>query len=123
MLTKDLTAGEKRIRYDLLNDAKEHVASRETSLEIAPREQLTLLADNAPVLITNPDDSVRIRVTVNNSGNIPEQVTLVFNVANLQGASPFAEVATSVAPGEQREFIHSFIASGNLLAAERFECG
>lgn len=121
LLTKDLTAGEKRIRYDLLNDAKEHVASRETSLEIAPREQLTLLADNAPVLITNPDDSVRIRVTVNNSGNIPEQVTLVFNVPNLRSAPSFTEMTASVAPGEQREFIHRFIASGNLLAAERFE--
>jgi len=121
LLTKDLTAGEKRIRYDLLNEAKEHVVSRETSLEIKRHEQLILLTDNAPVLITNPEDSVRLRVTIKNNGNISEQITLVFNVPNLRSAAPFTEMTASVLPGEQREFIHSFIASSNLLAAERFE--
>lgn len=121
LLTKNLAAGVKEIRYDLLNEAGESVASRETSLQIEQRERLTLLADQAPVLITDPDDSVRIRVTLNNDGNITEQVTLVFNVPNLQSAPPFTEVTASLAPGEQREFIHSFIASSNLLAAERFQ--
>jgi len=121
LLTKDLAAGEKNIRYDLFNEAKEIVASCETSLQIEQRERLTLLADNAPLLITDPDDSVRVRATLNNSGNITEQVTLVFNVPNLQSAPPFTEVTASLAPGEQREFIHSFIASSNLLAAEQFQ--
>ena len=121
LLTKELAAGEKQIGYDLFNDAGESVAHCETSLKIEQRERLTLLADNAPLLITNTDDSVRVRVTVGNSGNMTEQITLVFNVTNLQNAPPFTEVTASLAPGEQREFIHRFIASSNLLAAEQFQ--
>lgn len=121
LLTKNLAAGDKKIRYDLFHEANEIVASCETSLHIEQRERLTLLVDNAPLLITDPDDSVRIHTTLNNSGNITEKVTLVFNVPNLQSASPFTEVTASLAPGEQRRFIHSFIASSNLLDAEQFK--
>lgn len=121
LLTKDLTAGEKKVRYDVLNEAKKSVAHCEASLQIAQRERLTLLTDQAPILITDPDDSVRVSVTVSNNGNMTEQITLVFNVPNLRNVSPFTEMTTSLAPGEQQEFIHSFIASSNLLTEERFQ--
>jgi hypothetical protein len=121
LLTKDLMAGEKQIRYVLLNEANEAVASRETLLEIERREQLTLLTDGAPILITNPDDSVHIRLRINNIGNVTEQITLVFNVPNLQSAPPFTEVTASLVPGEQKEFTHSFIASNNLHDAGQFQ--
>jgi len=38
-------------------------------------------------MVINPEDSVRIQVTVHNSGNTVEEVTVVFNVPNLRGAS------------------------------------
>ncbi len=121
LLTKDLNAGEKKVRYDVLDAAKKSVAHCEASLQIAQRERLTLLTDDAPILITNPDDSVRIRLRVNNGGNIIERITLVFNVPNLQNASPFSEVTASLLPGEQKEFNHGFIASNNLHAAGQFQ--
>lgn len=121
LLTKDLTAGEKIIRYNLLNETNDRVAGYETSLQIEQRERLTLLADNIPTLLTNPDDSVRINVTLLNGGNITEQVYLVFNVPNLQNAPPFTEMTATLSPGEQRVFLHSFLASSNLLATERFQ--
>lgn len=121
LLTRDMVAGNKHIRYDLINEVDEKVATSKTSLMIEPRERLNLLADSEPILITNPDDSVRVRLKVNNDGNIPEQLILVFNVPNLQTMSPFTEVTFTLDPGEQKELIHSFIASSNLLASEQFQ--
>lgn len=121
VLTRDLGAGEKKICYNLLTDENELVSSCETLLQIELREQLTLLAENGPSLLTNPDDSVRVNVILQNSGNVTEQVILVFNVPNLHNAPPFTEVTATLAPGEQQKFTHSFIASSNLLAAGRFQ--
>ena len=120
ILTKDLVSGEKKIRYDLINDTGVYMNSCITSLQIEEREQLIMMVDNSPNLITNPDDSVRINVTLQNGGNITEDVYLVFNVPNLQGSSPFTELYAVLSPGEQHDFTHSFLASSNLLSAERF---
>jgi hypothetical protein len=120
ILTKDLDSGEKKIRYDLINDTGVYMNSCITSLQIEEREQLIMMVDNSPNLITNPDDSVRINVTLQNGGNITEDVYLVFNVPNLQGSSPFTELYATLSPGEQHDFTHSFLASSNLLSAERF---
>lgn len=120
ILTKNLNSGEKKVRYDLLNDNGTFVNGCETFLQIEERDQLLLMVDNSPTLLTNPDDSVRINVTLQNSGNITEHVYLVFNVPNLQGASPFTELKATLSPGEQRDFTHSFLASSNLLSTERF---
>ena len=115
ILTKNLNSGEKKVRYDLLNDNGTFVNGCETFLQIEERDQLLLMVDNSPTLLTNPDDSVRINVTLQNSGNITEHVYLVFNVPNLQGSSPFTELTATLSPGEQRDFTHSFLASSNLL--------
>jgi len=79
-----------------------------------------LLADDTPVMVINPEDSVRIQVTVQNSGNTVEEVTVVFNVPNLRGASPFTELKETLAPREQKRFTYSFIPSNNLLSAGQF---
>jgi len=63
---------------------------------------------------------VRIQVTVQNSGNTVEEVTVVFNVPNLRGASPFTELKETLAPREQKRFTYSFIPSNNLLSAGQF---
>jgi hypothetical protein len=117
---RDIGAGRKTIRYSLFNEKKEKVLSRETYIDIEEREQIYLLAENTPVMVIHPEDSVRIQVTVNNSGNTHEEVTLVFNVPNLRGAPAFTELKETVAPMEQREFTHSFIPSGNLLSSGQF---
>lgn len=121
LLTKDLEAGEKQIRYHLYNNKREIVSIRETALDIEQQERIVMLTDQAPPPLTNPDDSVRIHVTMNNMGNVTEHLTLVFNVPNLRTSSPFTEVTASLAPGEQRDFTHRFIASGNLLEEGRFQ--
>ncbi|MDD4698028.1 MAG: carboxypeptidase-like regulatory domain-containing protein [Fermentimonas sp.] len=120
ILTKNLNSGEKKISYNLLNDVGVNVDSCATLLQIEEREQLIMMVNNAPTLLSNPDDSVRINVTMQNNGNVTEEVYLVFNVPNLQGSPPFTELKAVLSPGEQRNFTHSFLVSSNLLAAERF---
>lgn len=117
---KDMEAGRKTISYTLFNEAQEKVLSREEIVDIEQREQIYLQADDAPVMLINREDSVRVTVTVNNRGNTREEVTLVFNVPNLRGAPTFTEVKTEMAPLEQHRFTHSFPASGNLLSSGQF---
>lgn len=121
LLTKNLESGNKKISYTLLNEELEELIKDEVTVEIEPRRRLTLTTDNAPVLLTNPGDSVRITATVNNIGNITEEVTLVFNVPNLQNKNPFTEMTAILAPGEQHEFTYNFIPSDNLLKLAQFQ--
>lgn len=120
ILTKDLDSGEKIIQYNLIDDSGENIDSCVTFLQIEKREQLIMLVDNNPKLLTNPDDSLRINVAIQNSGNTTENIYLVFNVPNLQGDSPFTELSATLNPGEQRDFTHAFLASSNLISSERF---
>lgn len=117
---KDIGAGRKTIRYIILNEKKERVLARETYINIEKREQIFFMTDDAPLMITRPEDSVRVHVTVNNSGNTYQEVTLVFNVPNLREAPAFTEMKITMAPMEQKRFIHSFIPSGNLLSSGQF---
>jgi hypothetical protein len=116
----NVSAGRKTVRYGVYNEKKEKVLSRETYIDIEKREQIYLLADDAPVMVINPEDSVRIQVTVHNIGNTYEEVTVVFNVPNLREVSPFTELKETVAPREQKRFTYSFIPSGNLLSSGQF---
>lgn len=120
LIVGDAGAGRKTIGYAVFNEKKEKVVSREAYIDIEKRERIYLLADDTPVMAINPEDSVRIRVTVDNSGNTREEVTVVFNVPNLRGVSPFTELKETVAPMERKQFTYSFIPSGNLLSSGRF---
>jgi hypothetical protein len=117
---RDIAAGRKTVRYCVYDEKKEKVLCRETYIDIEKREQIYLLADDAPVMVINPEDSVRIQVTVNNSGNTREEVTVVFNVPDLLGAPPFTELKETVLPMEQKRVTFSFIPSGNLLSSGQF---
>jgi len=120
VMGRDIAAGRKTVRYGVYNEKKEKVLSRETYIDIEKREQIYMLADDTPVMVINPEDSVRIQVTVHNIGNTYEEVTVVFNVHNLRGGSPFTELKETLAPREQKRFTYSFIPSGNLLSAGQF---
>lgn len=117
---KDIGAGRKTFRYIVLNQKKEEVLSREAYIDIEEREQIFLMADDTPLIVTRPEDSLRVHVTVNNSGNTYQEVTLVFNVPNLREAPVFTEMKVTLAPMEQKRFIHSFIPSANLLSSGQF---
>jgi hypothetical protein len=120
VMGRDIAAGRKTVRYCVFNEKKEKVLCRETYIDIEKREQIYLLADDAPVMVINPEDSVRIQVAVNNSGNTREEVTVVFNVPDLRGVSPFTELKETVLPMEQKRFTYSFVPSGNLLSSGQF---
>lgn len=66
---RDLGAGRKTIRYLILDGKKESVLARETYIDIEEREQIYLSVSDAPLMVPQDGDSVRIDVTVNNSGN------------------------------------------------------
>ncbi len=120
LLVGDSEAGRKTVRYAVLNDRKEEVLHRETHMDIERRERIYLQSDDTPVMVINPEDSIRIRVTVDNSGNTVEDVTVVFNVANLRGVPPFTEFKARVAPMERKQFTYSFLPSKNLLSSSQF---
>ena len=120
IVNKDAGAGRKTIYYTLFDEQQEEHLSREAYIDIQKREQIYLMASDAPVMLTNPEDSVRITVTVHNSGNTVEEVTLVFNVPNLREATTFTEIKARVLPMEQRRITYSFLASGNLATSRQF---
>lgn len=117
---RDLGAGRKTIRYLILDGKKESVLARETYIDIEEREQIYLSVSDAPLMVPQDGDSVRIDVTVNNSGNTSQEVTLVFNVPNLREVSPFTEMKFTMVPMEQKRVTYSFIPSANLLSSGQF---
>jgi len=117
---KEVGAGRKRVCYSILDETRSPVMEREAFIEIEQREQLFLHSDEAPVMLLDPRDSVRVTVTVTNRGNIREEIALVFNIPNLQGAPAFTEVTAELDPMEQQQFMHSFPASANLLSSVQF---
>jgi len=117
---KDLDAGRKTVRYIIRDGKKEEIVSREAHINIEAREQIFLVTNDAPLMVINPEDSVRVEVAVNNSGNTYQEVTLVFNVPNLRESPAFTEMKIVMAPMEQKRFVHSFIPSANLLSSGQF---
>ena len=60
IVNKDAGAGRKTIYYTLFDEQQEEHLSREAYIDIQKREQIYLMASDAPVMLTNPEDSVRI---------------------------------------------------------------
>lgn len=120
IVEENIEAGKEKIQYDIFNEKKEKILSKEVFINIEKRVQLQLLTDNIPQIIIHPQDSVRINVTVNNNGNTHENVTLVFNVPGLRGRPAFSELKAIIAPKENKQFTYSFMPSSNLLSLGQF---
>lgn len=120
LIGKSAGAGRKNVVYHFYDETNHLLSDKEIVLDIKEREQINLWVDDIPVMITNREDSVRVRAVVNNRGNKEEEVTLVFNIPDLHGAPSFIELKAKVKPMEQRPFVCSFMASGNLLSSEQF---
>lgn len=120
VIGKNLSAGEKSFRYILFNEKGESVLVKDLSFNVELRESISIITDDTPLMVINPEDSVRINVTVNNLGNLTEEVTLVFNVPEIRGISPFTEVKFSVDPMSRKSQTFSFIVSSNLLLKAQF---
>lgn len=117
---KDISAGIKTIRYTLFDEDGLFVTSSEVKFEIEERVNVHLITDDTPVMLINPEDSVRIKVTINNFGNSREEITLVFNVPELRNAMPFTEIKAAIEPMSRKQFTYSFIPSSNLLDLVQF---
>ncbi|MEA5080749.1 MAG: hypothetical protein VB024_03885 [Dysgonamonadaceae bacterium] len=114
-------AGIKSIKYTKIDQNGRFLESVKTTLEIQKREQLNLIAISAPIVITIPNDSIRVNVYVKNGGNNDENVKLVFNVPGLQGAPQFVEISGIVKAMEQKSFVYSFYQSRNLAATDQYQ--
>ncbi len=111
---KEISSGKKNIRYDLFDEDGTFVLKGDVNFEIEERVHVHLMTDDAPIMLINPEDSVRINVTVNNSGNTTEEITLVFNVPELRGMPAFTEFKAVIEPMSRIKFTYSFIPSNNL---------
>ncbi|MDD4009179.1 MAG: hypothetical protein PHQ67_05130 [Fermentimonas sp.] len=120
LIGKNISAGTKILSYGLFDESDIFVLNTEVKIEVKERVHIHLMTDDAPVMLINPEDSVRINVTVNNFGNTFEEVTLIFNVPELRGASPFTEMKATVDPMSRKIFTYSFIPSNNLLTVVQF---
>src|SRR5690554_2782488 len=72
IVDKSLSAGSKAYKYSLLDRSGKEVLIRDMGYTIDLREHINLIVDEATYIILNPEDSVRINVTVNNMGNRSE---------------------------------------------------
>ena len=120
VIGKNLSAGLKPFRYILLNETGGSVIVNDCNYNVEVRENISIITDDTPLMVINPEDSVRINVTVNNLGNLTEEVTLVFNVPEIRGISPFTEIKISVDPMSRKSQTFSFIVSSNLLLKAQF---
>ncbi|MFA6853705.1 MAG: carboxypeptidase-like regulatory domain-containing protein [Bacteroidales bacterium] len=120
VISKNLSAGIKPLRYTLYNEEDNSVLVKEMNYKVEVRENINLITDDTPLMVINPEDSVRINVTVNNIGNLTEEVTLVFNIPEIRGIPQFTELKLRVEPMSRKTQTFSFIVSSNLLIKPQF---
>ncbi|HBX46080.1 MAG TPA: hypothetical protein DEG28_09395, partial [Porphyromonadaceae bacterium] len=60
VMAKNIPAGRKTVAYTLFDDHRKQLLRRETHIDIEKRERIFLAADEAPILVTHPEDSIRI---------------------------------------------------------------
>ena len=113
-------AGLKDYKYSLLDMSGKEILVKDMNFEIEVREHINLNVDDTPLIILNSEDSVRVNVTVNNLGNLTEDVILVFNVPEIRNFPQFTEMKVSVEPMTRRTYTYSFIPSNNLLQKTQF---
>ncbi len=111
---KEISSGRKDVRYDLFDEDGTFVSRGDVNFEIEERVHVHLMTDDTPIMLINPEDSVRINVTVNNLGNTTEEITIVFNVPELRGMPAITELKAIIEPMSRMKFTYSFIPSSNL---------
>lgn len=117
---QNVKAGTSQIEIVLLNGKKEALQTKTLSREVEKSNRLQLTSPNPMLYITNPNDSLTVRATINNMGNSDQQVTVVFSVLGLVGEKNFFERKGEVKMQEDRTFTLKFLPPRALLDKSEF---
>ncbi|NKI28224.1 carboxypeptidase regulatory-like domain-containing protein [Arenibacter sp. 6A1] len=112
--------GTSNIEVDLLDTEKKVLQTRHTAQTVKENNHMRLFTESPMVYMTNPNDSLALKVTVSNLGNKIQDVTLVFSIPNLRGEKNFFEQKGVVNLQKDREFTLRFLPPKALLEVPQF---
>ena len=108
------------IGVDLLDAHKKVLQTQETAQTVKENNHMRLFTESPMVLLTNPNDTLVLKVTVSNLGNKIQDATVVFSIPNLTGEKNFFEKNGVVPIGEDTDFILRFLPPRSLLTSPQF---
>lgn len=120
LIQPQIEAGTTHIQFDLLDNDRKLIDKQESTFTVEEKIALSLNVDHQNILITNPNDSVRVKANVINSGNKTQSITLVFSIPTLREGVNFIEQKVELLPMQQHQFSFSFMPSSSLLDKQNF---
>lgn len=112
--------GDSTIEIDLLDANKNVLQTQQTIQTVEENNNLRLFTENPMVFMTNPNDSLAIKVTVTNLGNKTQDATVVFTIPGLMGEKNFFEKKGVININQDTDFTFRFLPSKALLDLPQF---
>ena len=113
-------AGAANIRLQLLNMQRQVLLTGTIGEVVTDNNNMRLSVENALVAVSNPNDSVAVKVLVTNMGNRNQPVSLVFKIPELTGQHNFFEQTGVVNVQQDSVFVFRLLPAKVLLARPQF---
>lgn len=108
------------IAIELLDADKNILQTQQAQQTVKENNSMRLYTDNPMVLMTNPNDSLALKVNVSNLGNKIQDVMVVFSIPDLTGEKNFFEQKALVNIQKDTEFVLRFLPPKDLLDLPQF---
>lgn len=120
LLAHNVPAGKNVIRFELENKQNETVTHSETFYTVDEKTLLRLINEQANIIYSNPNDSVRVAVTLANLGNVKVKSTVLFNIPDLMGQKNSFEKTSEINAGERKQVLFTFFPSKELVERSEY---
>lgn len=115
-----MSSGRNVILYSLTDSEAKIIDQSQSVFVVEERIDLSLFVENRNMMVTNPEDSIRVSASVTNNGNKAQEVVVVFSIPTMKRGANFVEHKYFLQPQEQHRFEMSFIAQRELITQNQF---
>lgn len=120
IIQSDAKAGSSPIKFKLLNQLGILITERTIEHIIEVNNDLSLTVLNAPIYRSSSLESLSIKVRVNNSGNISQDITLVCKIPDPENGNQFIEQQALINVKKDSTFVFTYQPSKGLSKQSNF---
>lgn len=120
LVQKGISSGNHVISYTLTDSDNNLMDRSQSVFVVEERIDLSLFVENRNMMVTNPEDSIRVSASVTNNGNKGQEVIVVFSIPTMKRGVNFVERKYFLQPQEQHRFEMSFMAQREMIAQNQF---
>lgn len=119
-IQKEAEAGVNTVQLTLIDKEGHSITQQKLERQIEENNQLKIYTDQLLIYLTNPDDSLRIKMHVSNLGNREQNVALLVKIPELIGENNFFELKGKVKVQQDTAFVFTFLPNRRLLNLQQF---